>query len=70
MSRCGLGREGLPVTSSRAQRIAGLEAEIEKLKDGIYHATLSQQLYAEWSLLLRDLEAELVRVRDLEERTG
>ena len=45
--------------SSQQQRIAELEGEIEKLKEGIYHATLSPRLYAEWSLLLRDLEAEL-----------
>jgi hypothetical protein len=44
------------------QRIADLKAEIDKLKDGIYHATLSPQLYAEWSLLLRDLETELMRI--------
>jgi hypothetical protein len=54
--------------SSQQQRIAELEVEIEKLKDGIYHATLSPQLYAEWSQLLRDLEAELIRIRELEDR--
>ena len=47
----------------REQRIAGLEADIERLKDGIYRATLSAGLYAEWSKLLRDLEAELARLK-------
>ena len=42
--------------TSTQQRIADIEAEIEKLNDGIYHATLSQQPYAEWSQLLRDLD--------------
>jgi hypothetical protein len=46
----------------REQRIAELEADIEKLKDGIYRATLSAALYAEWSKLLRDLETELTRL--------
>jgi hypothetical protein len=47
----------------REQRIAELEADIDKLKDGIYRATLSAALYAEWSKLLRDLEAELTRLK-------
>jgi hypothetical protein len=47
----------------RQQRIAELEVNIEKLKDGIYRATLSAGLYAEWSKLLRDLEAELSRLK-------
>ena len=50
--------------TSTQQRIADIEVEIEKLKDGIYHATLSPQLYAEWSQLLRDLEAELIRLKE------
>lgn len=56
--------------SSQQQRIAELEGEIEKLKEGIYHATFSPRLYAEWSLLLRDLEAELIRVRELDPPTA
>jgi hypothetical protein len=47
----------------REERIAELEAEIEQLKEGIYRATLSAGLYAEWSKLLRDLEAELARLK-------
>ena len=31
--------------TSTQQRIADIETEIEKLKDGIYHATLSPQLF-------------------------
>jgi hypothetical protein len=50
--------------TSTQQRIADIETEIEKLMDGIYHATLSPQLYAEWSQLLRDLEAELIRLKE------
>lgn len=51
------------MTSSR-QRITELEAEIAKLKEGIYRATLSAELYSEWSRLLRDLEAELKQLRE------
>lgn len=49
--------------TSTQQRIAELDVEIDKVKDGIYHSTLSPELYSELSLLLRDLEAELLRLK-------
>jgi len=42
----------------RQQRLQQIDLEIERLKDGLYRATLSSELFVEWAQLLERLEAE------------